>query len=290
VIAVKSIYGPTVQFLRDYLVRFDVHTTFVEGTDPAEFAEAVQPNTRLIYLESPSSVVFKQQDLQAVAEIARAAGASTICDNSWASPIFQNPIEHGIDMVVHSATKYLGGHSDIVAGVVAGNKERLRALKFEEGCLLGAMLDPFASWLMLRGMRTLPIRMERFQKTTQQITRTLQEHPAVLKVLYPGLSDEPQPELTRKQLRGTTSLFSFALKNQTKEAAYQLVNSLELFGIGCSWGGFESLALPMSVSSRVLGENSDKTAWIVRCHLGLEGADELWDDLCHALTRISHLS
>ena len=134
--------------------------------------DALRPNTTLLFLESPSSVLMKQQDLQAVAALARAHGASTVCDNSWASPIFQNPLLLGVDLVAHSATKYLGGHSDTLAGVVVGSRERMRKITFDEGCLLGAVLDPFASWLLLRGLRTLPIRMQAHQRAARRIAQS----------------------------------------------------------------------------------------------------------------------
>lgn len=283
VLAPETIYGPTRDFLKNYVARFGVETTLVDGDDPQEFADNLRPNTTLIYLESPSSIVFKQQDLTAVAEIAKAHGAATICDNSWASPIFQKPLALGVDIVVHSATKYLGGHSDIVAGVAVGSEERMQKLIVNEGYLLGAMLDPFASWLMLRGLRTLPLRMEAHQRTTKRLTEALLAHPAVAAVTYPGLPTDPQPELTARQLTGTTSLFSFALKKNDKETACRFVDSLKYFGIGCSWGGFESLALPMHVPARWLGLSDGGSRWIIRVHAGLESADDLWNDIETAL-------
>ena len=283
VVAVETIYGPTRQFLSDYLKRFDVAVTYVEGSATEQFADALQPNTTLIYLESPSSVVMKQQDIAAVAALAKERGLVTICDNSWASPYFQNPLKMGMDLVVHSATKYLGGHSDIVAGVAVGSEERMKPLLYNEGLLLGAILDPFASWLMLRGLRTLALRMERHQETARRIAQSLLAHPAVECVFYPGLSTDPQPELTCRQLRGTSGLFSFGLKQNSREAHTRFVDALHYFGIGCSWGGFESLALPMAVKSSVLGGRSDTLRWLVRLHIGLESADDLWDDIAAAL-------
>ena len=280
-VAPETVYGPTRQFLRDYLKRFDIGVTFVDGNDMQEWADALRPNTTLLYLESPSTLVMKQQDLSAVARLARSHGASTIIDNSWATPIFQNPLAHGIDLVVHSATKYLGGHSDIVAGVVVGNAERVRKLTFEEGCLIGAMLDPFAAWLLLRGLRTLPIRMERHQQSAKRIVNALREHPSVARVFYPGQPDDPQAELTSKQLRGTNGLMSLMLKKPGKEAAYRVVNALRYFAIGCSWGGFESLALPSLAPAAALGE--PEPHWVIRLHIGLETVEDLWDDLNAAL-------
>jgi cystathionine beta-lyase len=283
VIAPSTSYGPTRQFLSDYLLRFGVTVTYVNGDDPQHYAEALLPNTKLLYLESPSSVVMRQQDLAAVAKIARDHGAATICDNSWASPIFQRPLSHGVDMVVHSATKYLGGHSDIVAGVIAGSAARIRRLTLTEGCLLGACMDPFAAWLLIRGLRTLPIRMERHEKNARFIVQRLREHPAVEFVLYPGQPDDPQRDLTCRQLRGTSGLFSFALREDGKAATHRFVDALHYFGIGCSWGGFESLALPATASRPVLGLEGDGHRWLVRLHIGLETSEDLWQDIEQAL-------
>jgi cystathionine beta-lyase len=283
VVAPSTTYGPTRQFLSDYLKRFGVTVTYVDGNDPQQFADAMTPNTTLIYLESPSSVVLRQQDLAAVASIAREHNAATICDNSWASPIFQNPIHFGIDMVVHSATKYLGGHSDVVAGVVAGSAERIKKLTFEEGCLLGACMDPFAAWLLIRGLRTLPIRLERHQKNARTMVQRLREHPAVEFVLYPGQPDDPQRDLTCRQLRGTSGLLTLALKEDGKAATHRFVDALHYFGIACSWGGYESLALPATASRHILGLPGDGHRWLVRLHIGLEAVEDLWEDIERAL-------
>ncbi len=283
IIAPETVYGPTRSFLQNYLRRFNISVTFVEGTDVQHWADALKPETTLLYLESPSSVLMKQQDLGAVAGLARAHGASTICDNSWATPIFQNPLLLGVDLVAHSATKYLGGHSDIVAGVVVGSKERLHKMTFDEGCLLGAMLDPFAAWLLLRGLRTLPIRMQAHQASARRLASALSEHHAVAEVYYPGSRHDAQPTLTHKQLRGTSGLLSFALKEQSKARTHHVVDTLHHFGIGCSWGGFESLALPFHVSPTALGDPSGQSRWLIRLNIGLENVEDLWNDLEAAL-------
>ena len=286
VVAVETSYGPTRQFLKDYLQKFQVEVTFVQGNDPADFEQARRPNTTLFYLESPSSLLFHQQDLEAVAGIAKANGITTICDNSWASPIFQNPIRHGIDMVVHSATKYLGGHSDIVAGVAIGSHAKMNALIQNEGHLIGAILDPFAAWLLMRGLRTLPVRMAQHQKTTTELVQRLLAHPKVEGAFYPGGAWDRQPELTQRQLRGTSGLVTVRLKPQTKEASYAFVNSLQYFGIGCSWGGFESLALPMHLPGHWIDASEKSSVWVIRMHIGLESVEDLWRDIECALARI----
>lgn len=279
-IAVDTVYGPTRNLLSAYMARYDVAVTFVPGTDPQQFADAILPNTRLIYLESPSSVVFRLQDLAAVAALARERGITTVADNSWASPYFQNPADFGIDLVLHSATKYLGGHSDIVAGVVLGPKAHLDGLKDQEGCLLGGILDPFAAWLMLRGLRTLPLRMERHQANGLAVARFLEAHPKIARVHYPGLPSHPQYELARRQMRGSSGLLSFELKDGGQAAAFAMVDRLRYFAIGVSWGGFESLAVPFGFPSE---ERGGEMRWGARLHVGLETVEDLLEDLDSAL-------
>jgi len=286
VVALETAYGPTRQFLSDYLVRFGISVTYIDGAEPQEWADAILPNTTLFYLESPSSVIFKQQDLRAVTSIAKANNIATILDNSWATPIFQNPLLFGIDLVLHSATKYLGGHSDIVAGVVIGNEERMKKMQAEEGCLLGGILDPFASWLLIRGLRTLPVRMQRHQESARKIACELLHHPKVARVLYPGLPNDPQGELTRTQLRGSSGLLTVQFKTPGREDVYKFCNSLKYFGIGCSWGGFESLAIPSGATQKSLGGQGSDHVMMVRLHIGLESADDLWDDISAALDTI----
>jgi cystathionine beta-lyase/cystathionine gamma-synthase len=279
VIAVQTIYGPSQALLSRYLRRFHISTTFVPGIDPQQFADAIQPNTKLIYLESPSSLLFHMQDIAAVTALAHERSILTLIDNSWASPYFQNPLLLGADLVVHSATKYLGGHSDLVAGVLMGAKVHIDSIKENEGALLGSVLDPFASWLMLRGLRTLPLRMERHQANALAVARYLEAHPKVARVYYPGLPSHPQYALGQRQMRGYSSLMSFTLKDGGKEALLAMLNRLRYFHIACSWGGYESLALPIILSE----EEPGHCPWGARIHVGLETVDDLIDDLENAL-------
>ena len=297
VLAVSTIYGPTRILLTEYLPKFGVEVSFVTGTDPQQFDDYARPNTRLFYLESPSSLVFRLQDLKAVAAIAKARGITTVADNSWASPYFQNPAEYGIDLIVHSATKYLGGHSDVVAGIVAGSGERIASIAKWEGALMGGILDPFGSWLILRGIRTLGIRMERHQQSAMKVARWLEQHKRVAVVHYPGLDSHPQHALGAKQLRGYSGLLSFELKEGGQSAAYAVVDALKYFQIGVSWGGYESLAIPIAFppdSPQSAGgepvylpgigsDPSEKVRWGARLHIGLETADDLLEDLDNAL-------
>ena len=285
VVTIHSVYSPTHQFLTDYLRRYGITVTFVTGGTVSDFEPALQQNTRLIDLESPSSFVMTQQDLAGIAQLAKAADIATICDNSWASPLYQQPLDFGIDLVVHSATKYLGGHSDIVAGVVVGHTDRMQKLIRGEGVLLGAVLDPFSGWLLTRGIRTLPVRLAEHCRSAGTIAQRLFEHNAVEKVYYPGMPDDPQAEITAKQLHGRSGLLSFQLKTSDLGAAYKLVNSLRYYGIGYSWGGFESLALARRVPGELFGPNEADRV-LIRLHIGLENVEDLWQDLDCAIAGV----
>ena len=278
-VTIETVYGPTRKFFSRYLPRYNIETTFVRGTRIDDFRSALRPNTRLIYLESPSSLLFELQDLAAVAELARSRGIATLCDNSNATPYFQNPIALGIDLVAHTATKYIGGHSDLVAGLVAGSADRIRRLAEMEGELLGAVCDPFASWLMLRGLRTLPVRLDRHQSNAAAIASFLEAHPAVQDVRYPGLETHPQADLAKRQMRGQCGMLSFQLHDASREAAWAVVDGLRYFCIAVSWGGYESLAIPLLTPD----PESGRDIWIIRLSVGLESVDDLIGDLHQAL-------
>lgn len=282
IVTIETVYGPTRALFSNYLPRFNIDTTYVRGIDVADFEKALRPDTRLIYLESPSSLFFELQDLRAVAQVARSRGIATICDNSNATPLYQNPCELGIDLSVHTATKYLGGHSDLVAGIVAGSRERIASIARFEGELLGGILDPFASWLMLRGLRTLPVRMERHQRSAIQIARLLAGDPRIARVHYPGLEFHPQAALARKQMHGQSGMLSLVLRDATRERTFAFVDALRYFCIAVSWGGYESLAIPIFAADPQTG---DKT-WLVRLSIGLESVEDLKADLYQALSRV----
>lgn len=275
VVCTNAAYGPTKGFLLEYLPRFGVETTLVDGTDVQAVREAMRENTTLLYLETPGSVTFAIQDLEALVHLAKEHGAATICDNSTATPIFQRPASFGVDLVVHSVTKYLAGHSDVVAGCVCGSRDRIQALTWAEGQYLGASIDPFAAWLLTRSLRTLPIRMQRHQRSATEVALFLQGHPAVAAVNYPGLPDHPARGLIEKQMSGASGMLSFRLKDSRKETSYAFCESLSLFQIGVSWGGHESLAIPVPLP--------DGETWVIRLSVGLESAHDLIADLRSAL-------
>ncbi len=275
VICVDTAYPPTRTLLESWLTRYGVQTTFVSGECVEEFEQAIQPDTRLIYLESPSSLYFRLQDLRAVSELARARGILTLCDNSWATPIFQNPHALGVDLVLHSASKYLGGHSDLLAGVVAGRRELIERVR-QTRELLGGILEPFGGWLLLRGLRTLPMRMERAHKSGLQVAEWLAAQSPIAKVNHPGLPSHPQHALARAQMRGYSSLFSFETFPITEEHAYAFAERLRLFRFGCSWGGYESLLLGWAQGE---ADAQGKAPWLFRVYVGLENPDDLIRDM-----------
>jgi cystathionine beta-lyase len=280
VVCTARCYGPTRVLLDETFGRFGVETTYVDGCRPEDYAAAIRPATTLVYLESPTSATFEVPEVPPIAAAARLRGVRTILDNSWASPYFQNPLELGCDLVVHSATKFIGGHSDVVAGAVLGRDGALKAALMHEAELLGAVLDPFAAWLLIRGLRTLALRMEQHQKSGLAVAQTLAAHPKVLRINHPGLQSHPQHDVARRQLRGFPGLFSFALVDQSPGAARRFLDCLRLFHIGVSWGGHESLAIEMPNN---LGAPSGGPR-LIRMHVGLESTDDLTADVLQALS------
>ena len=283
VVATASIYGPARRFLSEYMKRFGIKVTFVSGTDPEEMEAAVCEQTDLIYLESPSTYLFLVQNLERIAEIAKKHHAATVIDNTYATPIFQKPLTMGIDMVVHSASKYLGGHSDIIGGVVVGRREDVEQMAQNERELFGAVMSPFDSWLMLRGIRTLPVRMPQHMKNALEMAAYFQELDIVKEVIYPCWDTHPQYELAKRQMTGASGLMSVVF-DLPGEQIHRIVEALEFFYRGPSWGGYESLASP--VGADLERDNETMKKGLVRLHIGLEGADLLKEDFERAVKHV----
>ena len=292
VIAVRNLYGPASNLLGGYLrQRMGITTTFVPGDEVSQFEAALTDRTRLIYLESPSSAVFGLQDIEAVAALARSRGIRTMIDNTWATPLFQRPLALGIDLEVHSCSKYLGGHSDLVGGVVIGSAADLEAISTQEAELLGGVMAPFEAWLLTRSLRTLPVRMRQHEANAMQVARFLEAHPKVREVRYPGLDSFPQRDLARRQMTGASGLLGFALDTEDLAAIKRFVDGLGVFQIGVSWGGHESL-IYAPVISALKELPPERFAEIgiasgdMRISVGLEHADDLVEDLEQALARV----
>jgi cystathionine beta-lyase/cystathionine gamma-synthase len=288
-VCVARPYSWTRTVLQDLLGRFGVATTFVDGTDVANFENALTDATRLIVLESPNSMTFEQQDLAAVAKLAKSRGIRTICDNSYATPLNQSPIALGIDLVAHSATKYLNGHSDVVAGALCGRHDVIYDIFRGPFMTLGALLAPNDAWLMIRGLRTLPIRMQRIAETTSKVLAFVEAHPKVRRVHSPRASANPQLALTKKQLRGASGLLTLELDAPDVASVERFCNALKRFLMTVSWGGYESLLFPVAAAHpagtplEVPGGVSQN---FVRLSIGLEESDVLIRDLDTAFARL----
>jgi cystathionine beta-lyase/cystathionine gamma-synthase len=281
VVCVRHVYPDAYRFFEVMLPRLGVSVEYVDGGDPEAVARAL-PGARLLYLESPTSWVFETQDLEALTALARAHDALTVLDNSWATPVFQNPLRHGVDLVLHSASKYLSGHSDTVAGVVCGRRELLDAMQRTVVPYLGAKLAPFEAWLLVRGLRTLAVRMRSQEERGLAVARRLAEHPRVERVLHPALLGR----VDGRQLRGSSSLFSVELDGAVDVRRF--CDALRLFRLGVSWGGHESLVVPAAVAlEQAAGPNSVHDFGVgprvVRLHVGLERVEDLVADLEGAL-------
>ncbi len=286
IVSVQNPYTWTKKLMNDILPRFGVNTTYVDGTDHRNFEKALIPDTKVIYLESPNSFTFELQDLEKISALARAHDIVTITDNSYCSPLFQKPHRFGIDIVVHSATKYLAGHSDLVAGVICASSDMIQKIFANEFMTLGAKLSPQDSWLMIRGLRTLEIRMERIDKSARQIVDFVSQHPGVEKVYYPYHPENPQIELANKQMTGGGGLFTLALKTSDVEQVEAFCNSLKRFLLAVSWGGYESLVFPATAGSEKGSEQNIATINLIRFYIGLEDPELLMEDIGQALEKI----
>ena len=292
VITLRNIYGPAMNFLDNYLrEKFNIDVTFVSGESIQEIENAIKENTTLIYLESPSSAIFSMQNLKAIADLAKKHNIKTIVDNTWATPIFQKPLELGIDLEVHSCSKYLGGHSDIIAGVIIGSAKDIDSIYQNEFLLFGAKMAPFEAWLLMRSLRTLPMRMEKHQNNALKVANFLENHPKIKSVNYPGLKSHPQFELGKKQMKGYSGLMSFVIDSDELSDIKNFVNALEHFSIGVSWGGHESLihAPAISYLKEMTPEQFKSTGLslgVMRVSIGLEHVDDLIEDLTGALNNI----
>jgi cystathionine beta-lyase/cystathionine gamma-synthase len=284
VVCVENPYSWTIKLFTKLLPRFGVTCNFINGTELQNFEDAIQPNTKLIYLESPNTFSYELQDLVAVAALAKSKGIITMIDNSYCSPLYQQPIKLGIDLVAQSATKYIGGHSDVVAGVVTGSRELLKKIFELEYMNIGASMAPQSAWLLIRGLRTLPLRLQRSFESTKIITAWLQQHPAVDKVIWPFLPGFKQAELAQKQMQGCGGLFSFTLKDPSVQTIEKFCNGLQHILMAVSWGGHESLVIPAIATIKAEDFDAGNIRHqLIRMYVGLEEPEYLIRDLEQAL-------
>lgn len=278
VVCVRSPYSWTHFLLTQIFPKYDISTTFVDGTDVANFANAINENTRLIYLESPNTFWFELQDLEAVCALARGKQIYTAIDNSYAAGVYQHPHAWGVDFVIHTATKYLAGHSDVVAGAVCANKAHIASMFSNIFMAFGAVLSPHDAWLLLRGMRTLPLRLEKSTQNAEQIIAHFEHHPKIERILYPNHYSHPQYALAKKQMERGCGLFAMVLRTDDTRKVEAFCDHLQRFLMAVSWGGYESLVVPACIK-----ESNEYPAGFVRFYAGLEEADVLIADIEQAL-------
>lgn len=288
VLLTDDVYGGTYRIFTKVLARLGIESTFVDTTDLEAIRQAIQPNTKAIYVETPTNPLLKVTDIRAVADVAHEHDLLFVVDNTFATPYWQNPIPLGADIVLHSATKYLGGHSDLVAGLVVVNSEKLAEdIHFIQNAV-GGILGPQDGWLLIRGIKTLGLRMEAIERNAHEIVTFLSEHPAVSKVYYPGLTSHPQHELSKKQTTGFGGIISFDVGSDEKAAA--LLKKLTYFTLAESLGAVESL---ISVPARMTHASIPAerraelgiTPGLVRISVGIEDGEDLIDDLKKGLAQ-----
>ena len=284
VLVSDSVYGPTRRFCDRTLARYGVETTYYDPLAGASIASLMRPNTRAVYLESPGSLTFEVQDFPAIAAVAHERGAAVIHDNTWATGVFFPSFEHGADLVVQAATKYPAGHSDVLLGAVVANERcwpRLRDVTRD----LGQTASPDDIFLALRGLRTLEVRLRRHEASALEIARALEKHPAIRRVLHPALASDPGHALWKRDFRGSSGLFAIELEPCPRESVAAFVDGLELFALGYSWGGYESLVVPAHVAhARTVRRWSGGP--LVRLQVGLEDPADLLADLEAGLQRL----
>jgi len=289
VVVTDNTYGGTYRLFERVLRKGGLDFTYVDTSDVNAIAQAIRPDTKLLFVETPTNPVLRITDLAAACECAHARGVAVVVDNTFASPYGQRPIEFGADLVLHSTTKFLNGHSDSIGGIVVGVRdEHLEWLKFVQNAE-GAILGPMDAWLVLRGTKTLPIRMERHNANAQRIAEFLAAHPKVTTVHYPGLASHPHHALARRQMRGFGGLIAFGLG--TLEKARTLLNSVRLMALAESLGGVETLIshpATMTHASVPLDHRNEigVTDDLVRVSVGIEDCDDLLEDLSQALDRV----
>ena len=294
VIVGEDVYGGTYRLFERVLTRYGLTFSWVDATDLSNIKNAIQKNTKMIWLETPTNPLLQLVDIEAIANLAREHKLITVVDNTFASPYLQNPIKLGADIVVHSCTKYLGGHSDVVGGAtITDNKELYDNMKFHQNSV-GGVPGPMDSWLVLRGIKTLAVRMKAHEENAHKVAEYLSKHDAVERVIYPGLKDHPHHELAKKQMRGFGGMVSFVIKGGL-ENANKVMSTFKLFALAESLGGVESLAChPVSMTHgaipKEIREERGIVDGLIRLSVGIEDIEDLLEDLEVALAKVSALS
>lgn len=291
ILAVDDIYGGAFRLFTNVYEKFGIKVKYVDTSDVSNLLDAISPQTKLIWLETPTNPTLKISDIEAIAKLAKTQNCLLCVDNTFASPVLQQPLALGADIVIHSATKYLGGHSDLIAGLVITKDAELGAkIKYLQNAC-GNILGPFDSWLVIRGIETLHLRVKQHCASAQTIAEYLTQHPLVDKVFYPGLKTHPNHDISKKQAKGFGGIISFTLKNDTEEAAVQLVTKTKLFKLAESLGGIKSLiSHPANMTHKSIPAVKRRSAGVqdslVRLSIGLEEAEDLLADLEQAFIAI----
>ncbi|MCF1716300.1 aminotransferase class I/II-fold pyridoxal phosphate-dependent enzyme [Flavihumibacter sp. RY-1] len=288
IVSVRKPYTWAERLFSVVLPRFNVETTYVDGGSVEQYADALRPDTRLIYLESPNSWNYAIQDLKAIADLARSKGIVTIVDNSYCTPLYQRPIELGIDLSIQSATKYIGGHSDTVAGVISGSAAMIRKIFESEYLTIGSGIQPFNAWLLIRGLRTLPMRLKQVSETTRLVLAYLRQHPKVESCLFPLDPEFSDYELAKKQMSGACGLLTFIYRTEHRGEIIRFCEALRHIFMAVSWGGHESLIIPKCAGIRPEHFRPEKKEHrMLRLYIGQESADYLIADLEQAFLSAS---
>lgn len=281
ILIVDSVYGPTRAFANTMLTRLGVEVEYYEPRIGAGISRLMRPNTKVVFTESPGSNTFEMQDIPAIAKAARSGGALVMMDNTWATPLYFRPLDHGVDVSIHAATKYPAGHSDVLIGTVSANEAAWPRLH-EGYLLLGACSGPDDVYQTLRGLRTMGVRLERHQASALDIAGWLEKQPGVARVLHPGLPSHPDHAIWKRDFKGASGIFSVVLDGGGERQAHAFLDALEIFGLGYSWGGYESLAVAVFLGDRTLTKGPYEGP-LLRLQIGLEDVDDLRRDIQRGL-------
>jgi len=290
IVSTDAIYGPARGVMEKEFIRFGIESTYINTTNPDTIKKAIRPNTRILYIETPANPTMEITDLQACAEIAHKHGILLVVDNTFCSPYLQNPLDLGADIVFHSMTKFINGHADVVAGMIVAKEKSIYDILRNMMINLGCNMDPHQAYLVLRGLKTLSIRIDKSQENALKTAVFLENHPKVAWIQYPGLPSHPQYELSKKQMKGSGSIISFGLKGGF-ESAKRLLDNLELVLLAVSLGGVETLIQhPASMThSKVSAEDKQKagiTDDLIRIAIGIEDVQDIIEDLNQALMKV----
>ncbi|TPK64261.1 MULTISPECIES: cystathionine beta-lyase [unclassified Mesorhizobium] len=279
---VDSVYHPTRNFADTMLKRLGVEVEYYAPGIGAGIAALIKPNTKVVFTESPASNTFEVQDIPAIAKAAHAAGAIVMMDNTWATPLYFRPLDHGVDISIHAATKYPAGHSDVLLGTVSATEACCKQL-YESFCTLGCCAGPDDVYQVLRGLRTMGVRLDHHQRSALAIAAWLEGQKGVARVLHPGLPSHPDHALWKRDFSGSSGIFSIVLAGGGQKQQHAFLDALRIFGLGYSWGGYESLAVPVWLGDRVVAKGPDEGP-LIRLQIGLEDVEDLMTDILRGLT------